>query len=152
MTLTAYRLSLRRYADRAFAGDGARRVGGRWNPPGLPAVYTSATLSLAAMELLVHLSGPQDAPDLVFFRIEFEAKLLVEPRLPKQWRKLSLQGSRALGREWLVGTASPVLQVPSFVVPTESNFVVNPLHPDFRRIKIGKAEQFALDARLFPQR
>ena len=151
MSLTAYRLSLRRYADRAFAGDGARRVGGRWNPPGLPAVYTSATLSLAALELLVHLSGPQDAPDLVFFRIEFEAKLLVEPRLPKQWRKLNLQGTRALGQEWLEKAESPVLQVPSFVVPTENNFVLNPLHADFRRVKIGKAEQFALDARLFPQ-
>lgn len=151
MTLTAYRLSLRRYADRAFAGDGARRVGGRWNPPGLPAVYTSATLSLAALELLVHLSGPQDAPELVFFRIEFEAKLLVEPRLPKQWRKLNLQGTRALGQEWLEKAESPVLQVPSFVVPTENNFVLNVLHPDFRRIKIERAEQFALDARLFPQ-
>lgn len=151
MTLTAYRLSLRRYADRAFAGDGARRVGGRWNPPGLPAVYTSATLSLAALELLVHLSGPQDAPDLMYFRIEFEAKLLVEPRLPKQWRKLNLQGTRALGQEWLEKAESPVLQVPSFVVPTENNFVLNPLHPDFRRIKIERAEQFALDARLFPQ-
>ena len=151
MTLTAYRLSLRRYADRAFAGDGARRVGGRWNPPGLPAVYTSATLSLAALELLVHLSGPQDAPDLVYFRIEFEAKFVVEVRLPKQWRKLHLQGTRALGQEWLERNASPVLQVPSFVVPTENNFVLNPLHPDFRRVKIGKPEQFALDARLFPQ-
>ena len=151
MTLIAYRLSLSRYADRAFAGDGARRVGGRWNPPGLPAVYTSATLSLAALELLVHLSGPQDAPELVFFRVEFEAKLVVEPRLPKQWRKLNLQGTRALGQEWLAKAGAPVLRVPSFVVPTENNFVLNPLHPDFRRVKIGRAEPFALDARLFPQ-
>ena len=65
--------------------------------------------------------------------------------------KLNLQGTRALGQEWLEKAESPVLQVPSFVVPTENNFVLNPLHADFRRVKIGKAEQFALDARLFPQ-
>lgn len=149
MTLTAYRLSLHKHAGRAFAGEGARRAGGRWNPRGLPLVYTSATLSLAALEFLVHLSGPQDAPEMVFFQIEFDSRLVTGARLPKTWLELKLRETRALGRTWIEKASSPVLQVPSFVIPSERNFVLNPAHPDFRRIKIGRAQHFRLDARLY---
>ena len=149
MTLMAYRLALRKHAGRAFAGEGARRAGGRWNPRGLPVVYTSATLSLAALEFLVHLSGPQDAPEMVCFRIEFDSRLVTEARLPKNWLDLKLHHTRALGRAWIEKASSPVLQVPSFVIPSERNFVLNPEHSAFGRIKIGRAQQFYLDARLY---
>lgn len=152
MMLTGYRLSLRRYAARTFAGEGAKRVGGRWNPPGIPVIYTSATLSLAALEFLVHLSGPRDAPELVFFRVEFEARFVTEARLPRHWRKLKLHETRALGRRWVEEASSPVLRVPSFVVPSESNFVLNPVHPDFRKLRISRATPFALDPRLYDSR
>ncbi len=152
MTVAAYRLSLRRYGSRAFGGEGARHAGGRWNPRGIPGVYTSATLSLAALEFLVHLSGPRDAPDLVFFRLEFDARLISEVRLPKNWRKLGLQSTRALGRAWLEEASWPVLRVPSFVVPSENNFVLNPLHADFRKIRISRAAPFALDPRLYEKK
>lgn len=149
MTLIAYRLSPRQYARRAFLGEGARRVGGRWNPRGVRAVYASATLSLAMLELLVDLSGPQDAPDLVSFRLEFEAKLVTDLELPKEWRKLRLSATRALGGDWLEEARSPVLRVPSFVIPSESNFVLNPAHPQFRQIRIHPAEPVLMDSRLF---
>ena len=152
MMLTAYRLALRQHAGRAFGGEGARRAGGRWNPRGVPVVYVSATLSLAALEFLVHLGGPQDAPDLVFFQVEFEERLVGEVRLPKQWRKLKLGDTRALGRDWWEEAVTPVLRVPSFVVPSESNFVLNPSHPDFRKIKISRAQPFALDPRLYSEK
>ena len=95
MMLTAYRLSLRQYAKRAFLGEGASKVGGRWNPRGIPAVYTSATLSLAALEFLAHLSGPQDAPELVSFRLEFDSKLVTALDIPEDWRKLPLRDTRS---------------------------------------------------------
>lgn len=145
----AYRLSLRQYARQAFAGEGARRAGGRWNPRGLPAVYASSTVSLAALEFLVHLSGPQDAPELVCNRIEFDAKLSCDVELPKRWRQLKLRDTRALGEKWFEEASTPILRVPSFVVPTEFNFVINPQHPDFRRIKINSPEPFSLDPRLY---
>jgi len=113
--------------------------------PGIPLIYTSATLSLAALEFLVHLGGPQDAPELVFFRVEFEARFVTEARLPKNWRKLKLRETRALGRRWVDEASSPVLRVPSFVVPSESNFVLNPVHRDFRKLRISRATSFALD-------
>ena len=149
MTLIAYRLSPRQYARRAFLGEGARRVGGRWNPRGVRAVYASATLSLATLEFLVHLSGPQDAPELVSFRLEFDAKLVTDLELPKEWRKLQLSATRTLGGDWLEEARSPVLRVPSFVIPSESNFVLNPAHPQFRQIRIHPAELMLMDSRLF---
>lgn len=151
MTLTAYRLCVRRYAAHAFAGEGARRAGGRWNSRGTAVVYTSATLSLAALELLVHLSGPQDAPDLVYFQIKFDSRLVNEPRLPKSWTRLRLSQTRALGRAWIERERSPVLRVPSFVVPSELNYVLNPAHPHFDQIKIGPARPFVLDPRLYAE-
>lgn len=148
MTLTAYRLSLRRFDRQAFSGEGARRAGGRWNPRGVPLIYASATLSLAALEFLVHLSGPQDAPDLVYFRVQFDSRLVTEAKLPKHWLKLKLRDTRALGRAWVEKAVSPVLQVPSFVIPAEMNFLLNPAHTSFEQIKIERARPFALDARL----
>jgi len=149
MRLTAYRLSLRAYARRAFAGEGARQAGGRWNPRGTPVVYTSATLSLAALEFLVHLSGPQDAPELVFFDLEFEARLVQDVILPKNWRTLKLSDTRELGRHWLEEAEWPVLRVPSFVIPSEDNFVLNPHHLEFRKIRIGRTTPLVLDPRLY---
>ena len=149
MILTAYRLSLRQYASRAFLGEGAHKVGGRWNPRGISAVYTSSTLSLAALEFLVHLSGPQEAPDMVSFRVTFDSQLLTDLELPQNWRSLELMETRALGRNWFEQRTSPVLRVPSFVIPSEFNFVLNPAHPRFHRLKIAKPEKFLLDVRLF---
>ena len=149
MMLTAYRLSLRQYASRAFVGEGARRAGGRWNPRGISAVYASATLSLAALEFLVHLGGPQDAPELVSFRVRFHASLVTEVELPRNWRKLKLAETRALGRAWFEEATTPVLRVPSFVIPSESNFVFSPRHSKFDKIKIEQPQRFLLDIRLY---
>ena len=112
-------------------------------------VYTSSSLSLAALEFLVHLSGPQDAPELVSFRIEFDAKLLTDVELPRDWRQLKLKDTRALGKVWVENAKSPVLRVPSFVIPSENNFVLNPGHPKFSKIKIRRPEPFFLDRRLY---
>ncbi len=149
MMLTAYRLSLRQYASRAFLGEGARKAGGRWNPRGTSAVYTSATLSLAALEFLVHFSGPQDAPELASFSIRFDSKLVSELELPQHWRRLKRVETRALGRAWLEANHTPILRVPSFVIPTENNFVLNPGHPKFGKVKIEGPKEFVLDERLY---
>lgn len=149
MTLTAYRLCVRRYAARAFAGEGARQAGGRWNPRGMAVVYASASLSLAALEFLVHLSAPPDAPELAYFSVKFDSRLVSEPLLPKNWTRLKLSQTRRLGRAWIEGARSPVLRVPSFVVPSEVNYVLNPAHPHFNQIKIGPARLFGLDPRLY---
>jgi RES domain-containing protein len=147
----AWRIVKEKYAASAFDGEGASRTGGRWNSRGTWLVYTSATQSLAALETLVHLNPP------LLFRyvaipLHFDEKLVetLDPRtLPENWREEPAPpATRILGDDWVDESRSAILEVPSVVVPTESNYLLNPAHRDFRKIKIGNSVPFAFDPRL----
>jgi RES domain-containing protein len=149
--VTVWRLCKRRHA--ALDGQGARLAGGRWNSRGTAVVYASETLSLAALELLVHGDPALLPDDLVAIAIAIPDGLPVRrieaAGLPRTWRRYPAPESLApLGDAWAKDRASAVLSVPSAVVPGERNFLLNPAHPDFRRIRAGRPEKFALDARL----
>lgn len=149
--LQAWRLLKTRYLASAWDGEGARRAGGRWNSVGVPVVYTSASLSLCLVEVLAHLpSGLLPAYSAI--PVEFEEALVsvVEPRrLPARWRDEPAPAeTRALGDAWVASRTSAVLRVPSVLVPSEFNYVLNPAHADFGRIRLGKAEAFPFDPRL----
>jgi RES domain-containing protein len=117
-------------------------------------VYTSATLSLAALEYFVHLD-PVDAPgDLVAIRAEIPETLarteIRAEALPASWRAYPAPPELAeLGTSWARARATAVLVVPSAVVPQERNVLLNPAHPDFRRIRPGKPEAFSFDPRMW---
>ena len=151
MTLQAWRIVKEKYAASALSGEGARLNGGRWNAKGRPVIYTSASLALAALETLVHLN-PRILLRYVAGSIRFDAALveIIDPdALPTDWRAepppLSTQ---RLGDLWLTEARSAILEVPSVIVPAESNYLLNPAHADFRKVVIGKAEAFGFDPRL----
>ena len=152
--LPAWRLvrPARGTAAEAFGGEGARLFGGRWNSPGLPVVYVSATLSLAALEVLAHADRRSFERDWVVFRVAIPEVAVLELRdedLPTDWRATPVsEGARSVGDAWVASGASAALSVPSVVVPVERNYLLNPLHPDFRSIRIGEARRFRFDARL----
>jgi RES domain-containing protein len=152
--MQVYRLVKARHAAAALDGEGARRVGGRWNAPGNPVAYCASSLSLAVLELLVHVD-PGDAPeDLVAVRIEIpeevSARRLLLAELPDDWRRGTGKASlRALGTDWIQKGVEGVLIVPSVIVPAELKVLVNPRHPDSTRIKFLGQEPFRLDSRLF---
>jgi RES domain-containing protein len=139
-----------RVAD-AFSGEGARLGGGRWNSREVPVVYTSEHQSLAALELLVHIN-PQIQIELVVFRIEWEnfaTEKVFLNQLPSNWRDQPPAGATvALGDQWARRRKSVLLAVPSVLIPEESNYLINPLHPDFKRLEIGPPKPFSLDQRL----
>ncbi len=142
-----------RRAHAAFDGEGARLAGGRWNRRGTPVVYVSQSLSLAALELLVHADAALLPDDLVAIPAEIPDALSIETLdaadLPRDWRRYPAPESLAeRGTAWARAARSPALSVPSAVVPSERNFLLNPAHPDFGKIRIGKPERFALDGRL----
>lgn len=116
-------------------------------------IYTSATLSLAALELLVHLD-PEDAPgELVSIEALIPASVAIDrlsaDGLPSGWRRSPPPDElAALGAEWLRLDRTAVLAVPSAVVPPETNYLLNPAHRDFRRIRVAKPQPFAFDPRL----
>jgi RES domain-containing protein len=116
-------------------------------------VYTSATLSLAALEYFVHLD-PGDAPtDLVAILADIpdavpRAVIGIE-QLPDDWRAYPAPERVAdLGSQWIRSGRTAVLVVPSAVVLQERNYLLNPIHRDFRRLRIGTPEPFSLDPRL----
>lgn len=152
--VVAWRLVRPRFGARkaAFSGEGARRFGGRWNAPGRAVVYTSATLSLAALEMLAHAERGSVRRDWVAFSVSAPGRRVMELRsgdLPDDWRdRPTSAGARAVGDAWLTQAASAALLVPSVLVPQERNLLLNPAHPAFGEVEIGPATPFRFDARL----
>jgi RES domain-containing protein len=152
VSLVVWRIAQRRLASHALSGEGARRYGGHWNSPGIAVVYTALSQSLAALEILVHVDSeellqnyiaiPITADESVIQRIDAE-------KLPRNWRAYpSTKATRLLGDTWLIEERSAGLQVPSAVIPTESNFLLNPGHRDFCKLAAGKSIGFKFGSRL----
>ena len=148
----AWRLVKARHAASAFDGEGARLHGGRWNSPGTRVVYVSSSRSLAALELLVHLEIAEALEHYAVIEVRIPAQAITRldrRRLPPDWRNDPPPAAvRALGDAWVQAASSVALEVPSVVVPEETNYLLNPAHPSFRRIAIGSARPFRYDARL----
>jgi RES domain-containing protein len=152
VSLTAWRITKRKHSKAAFTGNGARKYGGRWNSPGIPVVYTAQSQSLAVLEILVHLENAELLPAYVLIAVEIEQSFISEMdrfRLPRGWRAdPAPPGLRAIGDEWALAGKSAVLRVPSTLVPAEDNLLLNPLHRDFRRLRISDPIPFRFDPRL----
>lgn len=147
----AWRIVKARHAAKAFSGEGAARTGGRWNSRGVPVIYTSATKSLAALETLVHLNPPV-LFRYVAFRLEFDEALIEKvplDTLPADWQvEPPAPSSKVVGDRWVQEVRSAVLALPSVIILGEPNYLINPAHPAFKKISIGKPERFAFDPRL----
>ena len=148
---TSWRVVKEDFAIRAFDGEGARVWGGRWNSAGRAVVYTSATTSLGLLEKMVHADSGLP-PIYITVSVTFDANLVetVEPgRLPADWRSLPAPFTlKRIGDEWVGSMRSCILEVPSAIVPHESNFILNPKHPDFPAIEIGEPINLDIDHRL----
>lgn len=148
----AWRIVKKRHAELAFDGEGARLYGGRWNSHGVPVVYASESRALATLEVLAGLQTKTPLPEYVLIPTEFDDSLVVAielGELPADWRANPPPPStRRLGNDWIAGGASPVLKVPSALVPQESNYLFNPRHPAFLEVNVGPPEPLAMDPRL----
>jgi RES domain-containing protein len=152
VTLTTWRIVKARHAASAFNGEGARVEGGRWSSPGTPVVYTSQSAALAALEMLVHLGRSSILRAYVLIPCTFgEAGVsrLDRRRLPKNWRSYPAPSElQSIGDEWVKSGTSAILEVPSAVIETESNYVLNPHHREFHAVRILNPQPFEFDLRL----
>jgi RES domain-containing protein len=153
LNITAWRIVKRKLTKAAFSGEGARRFGGRWNSKGVSVVYAAQSQSLAALEMIVHLDSVELLKYYVAISVTFDSRLALDAdlsSLPKNWRAFPApKGLKAIGDDWISAAKSPVLRVPSVVVPSESNFLLNPGHADFPKLVIGSPLRFRFDPRLF---
>jgi RES domain-containing protein len=148
-----WRLTTRKYATTAFSGIGNRKVGGRWVPEGLLAIYTSENLSTAVLETLVHLDPNHFSNNFVCIKADIPDTIPMDEvslaDLPKDWQsRFEDSELQQVGAEWIDRGSSAILIVPSAVVPQERNIIINPQHEDFEKIVLSPAEPYVFDTRL----
>lgn len=133
-------------------GEGARLNGGRYNSRGTAVAYVAGSISLALLEILVHVEREELLPAYVLCRVEFEESLVERydtELLPSTWSASPPPFEvQAIGDAWVRESRSAVLELPSAVIPSESHYLVNPAHPDFSSLRLHEPEPFELDERL----
>jgi RES domain-containing protein len=130
-------------------GSGAAAYGGRWNPAGVRVIYAAGSLALAMLE---RLAQRRNLNRTLLVEVEVPPELAVDdltPTLPGNWRALGSLEAAAAGGRWLASRSAPLLRVPSALVPRETNYLVNPAHPDAARLIVRDPEPLEWDARFF---
>ncbi len=139
------------YSD-DLSGTGSKLFGGRWNSKGIPMLYVSEHISLAVLEMLVNNQFKDFSIDLSLLRISIpdtiEIKEIKINKLKAKWNE-DFSYTKFMGNEFIKSMSNLVLKVPSAVISEEHNYLINPLHTDFKKVKIIETKQFSTDERLF---
>ena len=150
--ITTWRIVWANYAVTAFTGEGSKRASGRWHSRGTSLVYTAESKALAILELMAHLESDDFLKHYRLIPASFDESMVkvLEPHdLPTNWKEYPAPVStKKVGDLWIRSSESAVLNVPSVIVQGESNFLINPSHADFRKVRIGAPEPFRFDRRL----
>jgi RES domain-containing protein len=145
-----YRFATRKYA-KDLSGLGARMYGGRWNPPGVPALYASSSISLALLEVLVNAHTLSQLQQLQLVQLEIEKTnplVIGTEKLPANWH-LDVEHTQMIGKEIFTAKQSFCCKCPSAVIRQEWNYILDPMHPDAGKMKLKEVTDFYFDPRLF---
>ena len=147
--MIVYRLGKSKWAN-DLTGEGARINGGRWNHIGIPCIYTSHTRALTVLEYSVH-TPMEYIPGALSFTLynipENRIFVCTEYTLPVNWRNLAHSSEcKDFGTDLL--KKHLIIQLPSIVLPSEANFILNPNHKDFHMITIENTEDYSYDIRI----
>ncbi len=151
--MRVFRLARKKYKIE-LSGKGAARSGNRWNSKGTEIIYCAESRSLSMAEVAVHLTLATLPSDYEMLEIDIPTEVskstLKNASLPKGWEKFPhVVETQNVGDDFVWKSKTCVLKVPSAVVPGDFNYLINPNHPDFKKIKIVSKEDFPFDERLF---
>lgn len=151
--MIVYRLSRSKFKN-DLSGKGAELAGGRWNSKGVPMLYTSESIALCTVEIAVHMPLGIVPLDYYLVRIELpdlEELPEVKPEnLPEAWKSFPHANlTQEIGDNFILEENHLILKVPSATVQGNFNYLVNPRHPDFNKVKVLDAVPFEFDKRLF---
>ncbi len=149
-----YRLLRKPYSKTPFDGEGAYRFGGRWSSPGTRLAYAAEHLSLAMLEYFVHIEANDPPKDLVLVTADIPdtvSRILIgSKRLPSGWQRTPAPPELAvLGDSFVRDRRAAVLIVPSALAPSESNWLIDPKHPSYVKIRVHPPEPLHYDPRFF---
>lgn len=151
--MEVYRLSKKEWSEE-LSGKGAAKYGARWNSPGTEIIYTATNRSLAMAEVAVHFSVacvPEDYMMVtIFIPDNVSIKVVQESDLPADWNSFPhFSLTQVFGDEFIKENKFCLLKIPSAVTKGDFNILINPIHPDFKKIKILNTEPFPFDHRIF---
>lgn len=146
--MEVFRITKEKYANTLFAPG----VPGRWNKKGEEVIYTASSRSLACLENLIHKSGRGGTVTyktmVIYIPDTLEIQQVNFKDLPVHWNQVSLcRECQHIGSNWYASRDYPVLKVPSAVIPDEYNYVLNSMHPDFKKILLIETLPFSFDKR-----
>jgi RES domain-containing protein len=148
--MIVYRITKRKRAD-DIHGTGAALYPGRWNKKGTPVLYTGETKEIALLENIVH-TPLMFIPDLDMLTIEIPDDSITEIKesnLPENWFKYPAATILAeIGEEWVAKGNSIALKVPSSIISSSFNFILNCNHKDYNKVKVLDHREFRFDPRL----
>lgn len=152
--MRVFRIEREKYLNSTLSGLGASMSdGSRWNSLHTQLVYTAESRALAMLEVSVHLDISEDLPtDRYYVEVdipdEVEILELKSENLPKNWdAKPPLRTTQLIGDSFVSSQAAAVLKVPSCIVPFESNYLINPQHPDANKISVISTRPLSFDQR-----
>ena len=148
-----FRLAKKKYAD-DLSGVGAELTGGRWNNKGTRIIYTSDSRALCTAEIAVHMPFGLIPKDYYLITLEIPDKISLKQidskTLPKNWMDFPYSGiTQKLGEDFISKGDSLILKVPSAVVQGDYNYLINPSHKEFEKVRLISKEKFNFDERLF---
>ena len=153
--MIVYRVEREKHLQTTLSGIGASMAKGyRWNSLNTKLVYTAESRALAILEVSVHLDLSEDLPlDRFYVEIEIPDELTILEvnieDLPVDWdSKPPTNVTQAIGDDFVIENEGAILKVPSSIVPQEFNYLINPNHPDFKKIRLINQAQMTFDSRL----
>jgi len=151
--MIVFRLILEKYSP-DWSGTGAELSGRRWNSKGIPMIYTSESRALCTAEVAVHMPLGSPPKDYQLLAINIPADIALTEvdvhSLPAGWKKFPyLEQTQLLGDDFIIKNEFPVMKVPSSVIPGDYNYLLNPRHPDFAKVKVITTEPYEFDERFF---
>jgi RES domain-containing protein len=149
--MQVFHLGKSKYAG-DLMGKGAELFAGRWNRKGVPCIYAASTLSLSVLEYAVN-NSLENIPRALSYTVyeipDKSYKKFSTASLPGDWTDRPLPVSTMdFGTQLLRDCIHLVIAVPSVIIPEEYNFLLNPLHKEFKKIKVAKIKDFVFDVRL----
>jgi len=150
--MIVYRLTKAKYKNQ-LSGIGAELNGGRWNNKGIRIIYTSESRALCTSEIAVHTPLGIIPSNYFLQTINIPKCRIIKievNQLEKKWNRFPhVKSTKTIGDQFVIRNKFLLLKVPSAVIQDEYNYLINPFHDKFKRVKIEKIEEFKFDSRLF---
>lgn len=148
-----FRLTRTKFS-KSLSGKGAAEKGARWNSNGIEMIYTAANRSLAMAEVAVHFTLATLPTDYLMMTIfvpdDIAIKKLKISELSSDWNEFPHPiSTQKIGDKFIRENKYCVFQVPSSVTKGDFNYLINPNHKEFTKIKIIRVEDFPFDIRIF---